>query len=121
MSRTAYHVAVGAGPAPDSLSTAQRSALKKTAWRFLPLLTIAYLFNYLDRTAIGFAALTMNQDIGLTNTAVRPRRRLLLPQLYAVRGAEQSRPLPVRRPALDRAHHDQLGHRVGSDRVRQRT
>jgi MFS transporter, ACS family, tartrate transporter len=68
MSRTAYGAAVGTPPAQDSLSTAQRSALRKTAWRFLPLLTIAYLFNYLDRTAISFAALTMNQDIGLTNT-----------------------------------------------------
>jgi ACS family tartrate transporter-like MFS transporter len=67
MSRTAYD-AVTSPRAQDSLSAAQRSALKKTAWRLLPLLTAAYLFNYLDRTAIGFAALTMNQDIGLTNT-----------------------------------------------------
>ena len=43
----------------------QRSALRKTAWRFVPLLTIAYLFNYLDRTCLGFAALTMNKAIGL--------------------------------------------------------
>ncbi len=32
----------------------------------MPLLTIAYLFNYLDRTSLGFAALTMNQQLGLT-------------------------------------------------------
>ena len=44
----------------------QQSALRKTAWRLVPLLTIAYVFNYLDRTCIGFAALTMNRDIGLT-------------------------------------------------------
>jgi sugar phosphate permease len=68
MSRTAFDAAIAAGGAPDALSAAQKSALKKTAWRFLPLLTIAYLFNYLDRTAIGFAALSMNQDIGLSNT-----------------------------------------------------
>src|SRR5580692_754795 len=41
-------------------------ALSKVAWRFLPLLTIAYIFNYLDRTSVGFAALTMNRDLGLT-------------------------------------------------------
>jgi MFS family permease len=41
-------------------------ALSKTAWRFLPILTIAYILNYLDRTSVGFAALTMNRDIGLT-------------------------------------------------------
>jgi ACS family tartrate transporter-like MFS transporter len=40
--------------------------LGKVAWRFLPLLTIAYVFNYLDRTSVGFAALTMNRDLGLT-------------------------------------------------------
>jgi MFS family permease len=44
----------------------RRRALAKVAWRFLPLLTIAYLFNYLDRTSVGFAALTMNHDLGLT-------------------------------------------------------
>jgi MFS transporter, ACS family, tartrate transporter len=32
----------------------------------VPLLTVAYLFNYLDRTSLGFAALTMNKDLGLT-------------------------------------------------------
>ena len=33
----------------------------------MPLVTVAYLFNYLDRTCIGFAALTMKSDIGLSN------------------------------------------------------
>jgi MFS transporter, ACS family, tartrate transporter len=42
------------------------SAVHKAALRFVPLLTIAYLFNYLDRTSLGFAALTMNQQLGLT-------------------------------------------------------
>src|SRR5580704_14914954 len=41
-------------------------ALSKVAWRFLPILTIAYIFNYLDRTSVGFASLTMNRDLGLT-------------------------------------------------------
>ncbi len=44
----------------------QQSALRKTAWRLVPLLTVAYVFNYLDRTCLGFAALTMNKDIGLS-------------------------------------------------------
>ena len=42
------------------------SAVRKAALRFVPLLTIAYLFNYLDRTSLGFAALTMNQQLALT-------------------------------------------------------
>jgi MFS family permease len=43
-----------------------QSATRKAALRFVPLLTIAYLFNYLDRTSLGFAALTMNKQLGLS-------------------------------------------------------
>jgi MFS transporter, ACS family, tartrate transporter len=45
---------------------ALQSAVRKAALRFVPLLTIAYLFNYLDRTSLGFAALTMNRQLGLS-------------------------------------------------------
>jgi MFS transporter, ACS family, tartrate transporter len=45
-----------------------QTAVHKAALRFVPLLTIAYLFNYLDRTSLGFAALTMNQQLGLTTS-----------------------------------------------------
>src|SRR6185437_13518539 len=41
---------------------------KKVAWRLLPVLTLAYVLNYLDRNNIGFAALTMNREIGLSAT-----------------------------------------------------
>src|SRR6201996_2628161 len=45
---------------------AMHRAVQKAALRFVPLLTIAYLFNYLDRTSLSVAALTMNQQLGLT-------------------------------------------------------
>ncbi|MBA1189587.1 MFS transporter [Pseudomonas entomophila] len=41
-------------------------ACKKAALRLVPLLALAYFFNYLDRTNVGFASLTMNEDLGLT-------------------------------------------------------
>lgn len=44
----------------------RKSALRKNAWRLLPLLTLAFIFNYIDRTSVGFAALTMNKDLGLS-------------------------------------------------------
>jgi MFS transporter, ACS family, tartrate transporter len=44
------------------------SAIHKNAWRLLPLLGVAYFFNYIDRTNVGFAALAMNHDLGLSNT-----------------------------------------------------
>ena len=50
------------------MDAVQKSALRKAAYRLVPILTIAYIFNYLDRTVVGFAALTMNRDIGLSAT-----------------------------------------------------
>jgi MFS transporter, ACS family, tartrate transporter len=46
----------------------QEAVLHKIALRFVPLLTVVHVINYLDRTNIGVAALTMNRDIGLTAT-----------------------------------------------------
>jgi ACS family tartrate transporter-like MFS transporter len=43
-----------------------KTALNKTAARLLPFLCLLYFINYIDRVNIGFAALTMNQDLGLT-------------------------------------------------------
>ena len=41
----------------------------KIAWRVLPILVVAYIFNYVDRTNISVAALQMNKDVGLTASA----------------------------------------------------
>lgn len=41
-------------------------AVRKAAWRLIPLLCVAYILSYIDRTNVGFAALTMNADLGLT-------------------------------------------------------
>lgn len=46
-----------------------QSALTKTTWRLLPFLFILYIISYLDRINVSFAALGMNQDIGLDQTA----------------------------------------------------
>src|SRR6201997_407520 len=53
-------------PETDTADAVLQSAVKKAALRFVPLLTVAYLFNYLDRTSLSVAALTMNQQLGLT-------------------------------------------------------
>lgn len=44
------------------------NAVRKTAWRLIPFLALAYLVNFLDRTSVGFAGLQMNQALGLTPT-----------------------------------------------------
>ena len=43
-----------------------RSAIRKAAFRLLPLLCLCYAVNFLDRVNVGFGALAMNQDLGLT-------------------------------------------------------
>jgi MFS transporter, ACS family, tartrate transporter len=45
-----------------------RAGARKATARLLPLLAVGYLVSYIDRTNIGFAALTMNQALGLTAT-----------------------------------------------------
>jgi ACS family tartrate transporter-like MFS transporter len=52
----------------ETIAPHAERVFNKVAWRLLPVLTIAYVFNYLDRNNIGFAALTMNREVGLTAT-----------------------------------------------------
>jgi MFS transporter, ACS family, tartrate transporter len=53
------------GPADAAML---QSAVHKAALRFVPLLTIAYLFNYLDRTSLSVAGLTMKAQLELTGS-----------------------------------------------------
>ena len=39
----------------------------KCAWRLIPPMGLLYLVNYIDRTNAGFAALTMNKDLGFSS------------------------------------------------------
>ena len=43
----------------------ERSTMLKVYWRLLPLTILVYFLCYLDRINVGFAALTMNKDLGL--------------------------------------------------------
>ena len=49
-------------------SADERLVFAKIGWRLMPLLIVSYILNYLDRTNVSFAALTMNKAIGLTDT-----------------------------------------------------
>ena len=42
------------------------SAIGKASLRLIPFLFLAYMVNFLDRVNVGFAALAMNEDLGLT-------------------------------------------------------
>jgi ACS family tartrate transporter-like MFS transporter len=41
---------------------------RKIAWRLVPFLMLLYLVAFLDRVNISFAALTMNRDLGISET-----------------------------------------------------
>ncbi|MGI3898936.1 MAG: MFS transporter [Janthinobacterium lividum] len=46
--------------------TERHDIVAKVAWRLLPILLLCYFAAFLDRVNIGFAALTMNQDLGFS-------------------------------------------------------
>lgn len=52
--------------ADGTMDVVTQGAVRKAAWRLIPLLCVAYILSYIDRTNVGFAALTMNADLGLT-------------------------------------------------------
>src|SRR5262249_7989509 len=65
----------GAGPSQHNLShkslgwamaDTEKEAVRHVCWRILPLLFAAYFVAYIDRVNVGFAALTMNRDLGLS-------------------------------------------------------
>lgn len=54
--------------APSGLVPAfsEQRLIRKVTWRLVPFLMLLYLVAFLDRINVGFAALTMNRDLGLT-------------------------------------------------------
>ena len=47
----------------------EQRTIRKLTWRIVPFIMLLYFIAYLDRVNIGFAALTMNADIGLSSAA----------------------------------------------------
>lgn len=47
----------------------EAQTMRKIAWRLLPFLMLCYFIAFVDRVNAGFAALQMNQDIGLNAAA----------------------------------------------------
>ena len=45
----------------------ERETIRRVAWRLMPLLMLGYFCAFLDRSNIGMAATTMNQQLGFSN------------------------------------------------------
>ena len=46
----------------------EKSVINKVTWRLIPFLVLSYLLCYIDRVNLGFAALTMNKELGFSAT-----------------------------------------------------
>ncbi|WP_345817478.1 MFS transporter (plasmid) [Paraburkholderia sp. PREW-6R] len=44
------------------------ATIRKIQWRILPFLVVLYIVAFIDRSNIGFAALRMNAELGITST-----------------------------------------------------
>jgi MFS transporter, ACS family, tartrate transporter len=51
---------------PQAMDMAAHRASHKAAWHLIPFLILCLVLNFLDRVNFGFAALTMNKELGLT-------------------------------------------------------
>ncbi|MCD9672810.1 MULTISPECIES: MFS transporter [Klebsiella] len=49
-------------------SSLEQTTLRKITWRIVPYVILVYFVGFFDRINIGFAALTMNQDLGFSDT-----------------------------------------------------
>lgn len=47
----------------------QRETMAKVMWRILPFICVLYFVAFIDRVNVGFAALHMNADLGMSSTA----------------------------------------------------
>ncbi|WP_243466016.1 MFS transporter [Sodalis glossinidius] len=53
----------------ENVNKLETTTLRKVALRLMPLLTLGYFMASLDRVNVGFAALQMNDDVGLSDAA----------------------------------------------------
>jgi ACS family tartrate transporter-like MFS transporter len=53
--------------ATPASSLLEQDTIRKITWRLIPFLMLLYFVAFLDRINVGFAALTMNKDVGLTS------------------------------------------------------
>jgi MFS family permease len=50
----------------SATATLEQQTIRRVFRRIVPFLSLLYVINFLDRTNVGFAALTMNGDIGIS-------------------------------------------------------
>ena len=103
-----------------TFSAEETRILRKVSWRFLWFILLLFMVNFIDRTNVGFAALTMNKEHRHLGLDVRAVADVLRGRLFPVRDPEQPHPRAGGRAHLALAHRRDLGHRVDRLHVHRR-
>ena len=53
-------------PQSGEIPAFAKRVFTKCAWRLIPFITLLYIVGFIDRSNVGFAALTMNRDLGFS-------------------------------------------------------
>src|ERR1700712_5754883 len=51
---------------PGGTEIQAEGVFAKCAWRLIPFMILLYIIGFIDRSNVGFAALTMNRDLGFS-------------------------------------------------------
>ena len=57
----------GAGALVSDKSRLEKETMRRVGMRLIPFLIVCYFIAYVDRVNVGFAALTMNKDLGFSS------------------------------------------------------
>ena len=96
----------------------ENAVYAKCAWRLIPFMMLLYVVNYLDRVNVGFAALTMNKDLGFSPSVFGFGAGIFFLSYALCPGARQRDSGARRRQARGVLHHGGVGASFRLDRVR---
>jgi len=97
--------------------TAEQSTMRKVYLRLLPFSILCMFVCYLDRVNVGFAALTMNKDLGLSAYLFGLGAGAFYGGYCLFRGSQKLDLGKSGRPILACPHHDHLGPHFRCDGV----
>ena len=98
-------------------SELEARVMRKISFRIVPFIMLLYFIAFIDRVNIGFAALTMNKDLGFSPAVFGLGAGIFFLGLLSFRSALQFDPEQGWSASLDRPGDDHLGHHFGGFRV----
>ena len=101
-------------------TTLEQTTMRKVAIRLVPFLCVLYTIAFIDRINVGFAALSMSADLGLSPAAFGLGAGLFFIGYFLFEVPSNLILERVGARRLDRPGHDHLGHPVRVLRLRSR-